>query len=242
MDMMTSKKIWLSFISFLCIYTVHAQDGINMLTKQEVAKGWKLLFNGKDLEGWTSVGKNIPPTIGWEIKEGVLTAKKNGTVTGGDIITREEYTDFDLSVDFKLSKEGNSGIKYFFTSYAKGGWLGLEYQILDDKNHPDAKLGRNGNRLQGTLYDMLPLAKKQENSTEIWNHARIVAKGTKVTHYLNGIKILSFDRGSPSFKEAWKLSKYKDSDPPFGQVKSGHILLQDHGDEVSFRNVKIRVL
>jgi len=239
---MTIKIIPFCLIAFLCIGALHAQDKSNFLTKQEVKQGWKLLFNGENLDGWTSVGKNVPPTTGWVIENGILSVNKNGSARGGDIITKDEYADFDLSVDFKLSKGGNSGIKYFFTAYNKGGWLGLEYQLLDDENHPDAKNGRNGNRLQGTLYDMLSLAQKQQNRVAEWNNARIVAKGTQVTHYLNGKKILSFDRNSDRYKEAWKLSKYKDSEPPFGQVKKGHLLLQDHGDEVSFRNVKIKVL
>jgi hypothetical protein len=239
---MNSKKITVLLMMFLLTGMLYAQNKDNSLTKQEIKQGWKLLFDGQSLNGWTSVGKDTPPATGWKIENGILSAKREGEKGGGDIITKDEYADFDLSVDFKLSEGGNSGIKYFFTKYTKGGWLGLEYQILDNIKHPDAKLGRNGNRLQAGLYDMLPLDAPQENKTGEWNRARIVAKGTKVTHYLNGKKTLSFDRSSDSYKEAWKLSKFKDSEPPFGQVKKGHILLQDHGDEVSFKNVKIRVL
>lgn len=236
-------KIILFFsVVFFSIGILNAQDKRNFLTNKETEQGWKLLFNGKDLKDWSSVDKNTPLANSWGVKNGILTAKRNGNEGGGDIITIDEYADFDLTLDFKLSKGGNSGVKYFFTHYDKGGWLGLEYQILDDNNHPDAKNGRDGNRLQGTLYDMLSLDKKQANKVGEWNNARIVAKGTQVTHYLNGKKILSFDRESDSYKEAWKLSKYKDSEPQFGQVKKGHILLQDHGDEVSFKNIKIKVL
>ncbi len=239
---MISKIINCFLLTFFCVGTLYAQNKSNILTKQEIQQGWKLLFNGKNLQGWTSVGKDTPPLSGWEITNGVLSAKKVGSESGGDLISKEEYAHFDLSLDFKLTKGGNSGIKYFFTQYAKGGWLGLEYQILDDTNHPDAKNGRDGNRLQGTLYDMLPLATKQENRVGEWNHARIVSNESHVTHYLNGKMILSFDRNSAAYKEAWKLSKYKDSEPQFGQVKKGFILLQDHGDEVSFKNIKIKVL
>ena len=227
---------------FLLIWTgcIQAQD--NQLTAKEKKEGWVLLFNGKNLDGWTSVGKEIPPTFGWVVEDGCLTVRKQGDKRGGDIITREQYSDFDLKVDFRITKGANSGIKYFFTRYEKGGWLGLEYQILDDENHPDAKMGRDGNRLEGGLYDMLPTSPKKLNPIGEWNQARIVAKGTKVTHYLNGEKKLSFDRSSKQYKKAWLLSKYKDCQPMFGDVKEGYILLQDHGDVVSFRNVKIKVL
>ena len=221
---------------------LQAQESDNSLTKKEQRQGWKLLFNGKNLDGWTSVGKDNPPSSGWQVENGVLSTVKTEGRGGGDIITKDEFSDFELSLDFKISKGGNSGIKYFFTRYEAGGWLGLEYQILDNTNHPDAKMGRDGNRLQATLYDMFPLEKEQENLVEQWNHARIVAKGSKVTHYLNGKKVLSFDRNSDLYKDTWQLSKFKNSNPPFGQVEKGHILLQEHGDEVSFKNIKIRTL
>lgn len=239
---MKTKIIPIVIISVFWAITLCAQNKTPVLTKQEERQGWKLLFNGKDLNGWTSVGKSTAPSFGWQVVDGVLSLQTNSDKRGGDIISVEKYTNFDLSIEFRLAKDGNSGIKYFFTKYEKGGWLGLEYQILDDVNHPDAKNGRSGNRLQGTLYDMFPLDKKQENRIGEWNHARIVAKGSKVTHYLNGKRILSFDRNDKNYQEAWKLSKYKDSEPVFGHVKSGHILLQDHGDEVSFRNIKIKEL
>lgn len=221
---------------------LQAQESDNSLTKKEQRQGWKLLFNGKNLDGWTSVGKDNPPSSGWQVENGVLSTVKTEGRGGGDIITKEEFSDFELSLDFKISKGGNSGIKYFFTRYEAGGWLGLEYQILDNTNHPDAKMGRDGNRLQATLYDMFPLEYDQENLVEQWNHARIIAKGSKVTHYLNGKKVLSFDRKSDLYRDTWQLSKFKNSKPPFGQVEKGHILLQEHGDEVSFKNIKIRTL
>lgn len=234
------KKTIVFLISFLFILTGITSAQNNQLTEKEKKEGWKLLFNGKDLDGWTSVGKDIPPAQGWAVENGILSVKKEGDKRGGDIITRDQYSDFDLMVDFRITKGANSGIKYFFTQYEKGGWLGLEYQILDDENHPDAKQGRDGNRLEGGLYDMLPSSPKQVNPIGEWNQARIVAKGKKITHYLNGKKILTFDRSSETYKKAWQLSKYKDCQPMFGDVKAGHILLQDHGDVVSFRNLKIK--
>lgn len=238
---MRQKRIIILIFMFCATY-MFAQN-INTLTKSEQRQGWKLLFNGQNLDGWTSVGKDTPPTTGWEVNDGILTAKSQNGKRGGDIITKEEYSDFDFKVDFKLTPGGNSGIKYFFVKYDKGGWLGLEYQLLDDDVHPDGKLGRNGDRKTAALYDMFPPVKnKKMNPVGEWNQARIVAKGSKVTHYLNGKKVLTFDRKSLSYKNAWILSKYNNSQPMFGDVLKGHILLQDHGDEVSFRNLKIRIL
>lgn len=155
------KKVFVFLAALLFTWTgsVEAQD--NQLTAKEKKEGWVLLFNGKNLDGWTSVGKDVPPAFGWEIENGVMTVRKQDGKRGGDIITRAQYSDFDLKVDFRITKGANSGIKYFFTKYEKGGWLGLEYQIMDDENHPDGKLGRDGNRLEGGLYDMFPTSAKK---------------------------------------------------------------------------------
>ena len=238
---MKQKNVIL-FLFVFCATFLSAQT-VNTLSKSEQKQGWQLLFNGQNLDGWVSAGKEMPPSFGWEIKDGILTVKPQEGKRGGDIMTKEEFSDFDLKVDFRLNEGGNSGIKYFFVRYDKGGWLGLEYQLLDDEVHPDGKLGRNGNRKTASLYDMLPTIKnKKMNPVGEWNQARIIAKGSKVTHYLNGKKVLTFDRKSDSYRNAWILSKYNNSEPMFGDVQKGHILLQDHGDEVSFKNVKIRVL
>jgi len=236
------KRISLILIGFFLV-SLSGSAQMNTLTPKEEKDGWKLLFNGKNLDGWTSVGKDTPPATGWVIENGELIVKKTGERRGGDIITKDQYSDFELKVDFKITKGANSGIKYFFMRYEKGGWLGLEYQIMDDENHPDAKLGRDNNRLQAGLYDMYaPDAKKKDKPIGEWNEARIVAKGSKVEHYLNGKKVLTFDRKSSDYRKTWEQSKYKDCVPMFGDVKQGYILLQDHGDIVSFRNVKIRTL
>ena len=236
------KKFCIVFLTLFTSYGLGFTQ-VNTLSPKELKQGWKLLFNGINLDGWTSVGKDTPPEKGWTVENGILTVNKGGGQRGGDIITKDQYSDFDLIVEFRLTKGANSGIKYFFTQYEKGGWLGLEYQVLDDDVHPDAKLGRDGNRLQGGLYDMFPPAKNKKNSPiGEWNTARIVAKGSKVDHYLNGKKVLSFDRKSELYKETFKLSKFKDCVPMFGDVVKGYIHLQDHQDEVSFRNIKIRNL
>ncbi|MDR1332475.1 MAG: DUF1080 domain-containing protein [Tannerella sp.] len=235
------KKTFFICMTLLFVHSVCTAQ-INTLTDGEKAEGWKLLFNGKNLDGWTSAGKDTPPAFGWVIDDGVLTVKRDGDRRGGDIITKEQFSDFELLVDFRVTAGANSGIKYFFTRYEKGGWLGLEYQIIDDDTHPDAKLGRDGNRRQAGLYDMFAPLENADRPVGEWNQARIVSKGSSVEHYLNGKKTVSFDRKSKAYADALELSKYKGSVPTFGNVGQGHIHLQDHGDVVSFRNVKIRVL
>ncbi|MEH6304310.1 DUF1080 domain-containing protein [Olivibacter sp. CPCC 100613] len=218
---------------------VYAQD--NALTTQEKADGWQLLFNGKDFEGWTST-KGTSPDVSWKIENGQLSLKGAGGKQHLDIISAAEYSDFDLRVDFKLTEGANSGIKYFFTRYSEGGWLGMEYQLIDNDRHPDAKLGRDGNRQLSALYDMLAVKKKVPVKVGEWNQARVVAKGSQVSHYLNGQEVLRYDRKSPAFEKARQLSKFKEAKPAFGSVNKGHILLQDHGDIVYFKNVKIKAL
>lgn len=241
--MRTKLNIFLSFVLVgafgLSSLDVYAQD--NTLTAQEQASGWQLLFNGKDLRGWTST-KGTSPDGSWKVENGELSLKEAGGKQHLDIISAEEYSDFDLRVDFKLTEGANSGVKYFFTRYQEGGWLGMEYQLIDNDRHPDAKLGRDGNRQLSALYDILPVAKKVTVKVGEWNQARVVSKGSKVSHYLNGQEMLSYDRKSPAFEKARQLSKFKEAKPAFGSVGKGHILLQDHGDIVYFKNVKIKAL
>jgi hypothetical protein len=210
----------------------------NALTPQEKKEGWVLLFDGTTTNGWeTSSGSPVPP--GWEIKSGTLSAKKGAK--GGDIISKNEYSDFDLMVDFNIEPEGNSGVKYFYTKYEKGGNLGIEYQILDDKLAEDNK---KKNHLTGSFYDVLPPDEsiKKVNTPGQWNTLRIVSKGRKVEHWMNGIKILEYNRDSKTVKDAVALSKFDKTVPAFGTVEKGHILLQEHGSAISFKNIKIKVL
>jgi hypothetical protein len=162
------------------------------------------------------------------------------TAKGGDIVTVDEYADFELSVDFLLTPACNSGIKYFYYNYPKGGGLGMEFQVMDDRGASDNKLA---NHLCGSLYDIFPPDEsiKQVNALGKWNTADIICKGKHVEHWLNGKKILEFERGSEAYLAAVAKSKYK-TEPVFGTVEKGRILLQEHGHEVSFRNIKIRKL
>jgi hypothetical protein len=227
----------------------------NILTADEKAAGWRLLWDGKTTAGWRSAKAGIFPAKGWVINDGVLTVLPSGgaeSAAAGDIITRERFSEFELMVDFRITPGANSGIKYFCqpnldpvtgtgAKAATGSAIGLEFQILDDVRHPDAKLGRDGNRTIGSLYDLIPAAStKKPNQIGEWNTARILVKGKHVEHWLNGVKVVEYERGSPAFREIVAISKYKKI-PGFGEWDDGHILLQDHGDRVSYRNIKIRV-
>jgi hypothetical protein len=210
----------------------------NTLTEKEKKAGWELLFDGQSTAGWTTTGGQ-PVPAGWAVKDGTLTTVKG--VKGGDIITQNQFSDFELMLDYNIEPGVNSGLKYFFTRYEKGGNLGMEYQILDDKLAEDNK---KENHLAGSFYDVLPpvAAKKKVNAPGQWNTVRIVAKGKKVEHWLNGVKILEFTRGSEAFTAAVAQSKFSKAVPAFGTADKGHILLQEHGGVAAFRNIKIRPL
>lgn len=229
---------------------------VNTLSKEERAAGWTLLWDGKTSKGWRSAKADQFPAKGWEMENGILSVLASGgaeSAAGGDIVTRERYNAFELLVDFKISPGANSGIKYFCqpnldpvtgtgAKSATGSAIGLEYQILDDALHPDAKLGLNGDRTLGSLYDLIPAAKsKRPAPVGEWNTARIVCTGKHVQHWLNGQLVLEYDRGSRDFRGHVAESKFK-SIPGFGEWSDGHILLQDHGDRVSFCNIKLRKL
>ena len=164
---------------------------------------------------------------------------KNAGGGEGDIITRETFSDFVLKADFRLTDAANSGIKYLFDPKVNGGTT-LEYQVLDAK-HPDAQNGRDGNRRVASFYDVMPAVNAKPKPVGEWNTAMIVCKGKKVEHWLNGEKVLEFERGSAAFRAAVAQSKFS-KHPNWGEQAAGHILLQDHQDSVSYRNIKVRVL
>ncbi len=218
---------------------------VNALSEEEKNKGWKLLFDGESSNGWRNAYKEDFPEKGWDIRNGELIVLASGGAksrNGGDIVTTAEYSDFDLRLQVLITKGANSGVKYFVTEAKKwhsGSAIGLEYQILDDENHPDAKLGNHAmSRTFASLYDLIPATNKQLNSPGQWNNIRILSKGNRVEHWLNGLKVLEYERGSKEFRRLVSESKYKKY-RHFGEVGSGHILLQDHGDEVHFRSIKI---
>lgn len=221
----------------------------NTLTDFEKQNGWQLLFDGVSTTGWRSAKSLHFPEKGWRVVDGMITVlSSNGqeSARGGDIVSEKKYAAFDFSFEFKLSEGGNSGVKYFVTlsDGNTGSALGLEYQILDDKNHPDAKNGIAGNRTLSSLYDLIP-AKKTGRFVKPygeWNQGRIVVyPNNHVEHYLNGVKVLEYERGSAAFRAAVANSKFKNR-PGFGEGKEGWLLLQDHSDEVSFRSLKLKEL
>lgn len=221
------------------------------LTEDEMRKGWRLLWDGQTTSGWRGAKLDRFPENGWAMKDGILTVLSSGgqeSRNGGDIVTVNSFGDFELSVDFKITEGANSGIKYFVDSElnkGEGSAIGLEFQVLDDEKHPDAKKGKNGNRTVGSLYDLIRAENngssrgKNFKGVGKWNNARILVKGGHVEHWLNQIKVVEFDRFSQLFAALVEKSKYEKWDN-FGRLPEGLILLQDHGDEVSFKNIKIR--
>ncbi|MHB9056355.1 MAG: 3-keto-disaccharide hydrolase [Paludibacteraceae bacterium] len=219
----------------------------NTISEREAKEGWKLLWDGKTTNGWRGAKLDAFPSKGWSIEDGILKVQKgNGgeSTNGGDIVTTRPYRNFMLKVDFKITEGANSGIKYFVDTElnkGQGSAIGCEYQILDDTKHPDAKLGVNGNRTLGSLYDLIPPAANKPFRSGFFNTALIIVKGNHVEHWLNGIKIVEYERNNQMWNALVDYSKYKDW-PDFGNAEQGLILLQDHGDEVWFQNIKIKEL
>lgn len=219
----------------------------NTISAREAKDGWKLLFDGKTTNGWRGAKLDGFPDHGWKVENGLLKVLKGAggeSANGGDIITTRTYKNFILKVDFKITEGANSGIKYFVDptlNKGTGSAIGCEFQILDDLRHPDAKLGVKGNRKLGSLYDLIPAPEKKPFDIKNFNQAMIVVKGNHVEHWLNGVKLLEYERNNAEWNALVAYSKYKDW-PNFGNHSEGYILLQDHGHEVWFKNIKIKEL
>lgn len=221
----------------------------NNLSEQEKYQGFKLLFNGKDFSGWRGVHTDKMPEKRWSVVDGAINVSpSDGSETGNDIVTTEQYGAFEMVFEFKLTEGANSGVKYFvneaFDSDGKSG-IGVEYQVLDDERHPDAKMGAVGNRTLASLYDLIPsykLDKRFQRPIGTWNQGRIVAYPNNIIqHWLNGFKVVEYERKSNIFDALVARSKYEKY-KGFAAGDKGNILLQDHGNNVSFKNIKIRVL
>ncbi|QNL49886.1 DUF1080 domain-containing protein [Olivibacter sp. SDN3] len=210
----------------------------NTLSTDEKADGWQLLFNGKSFSGLKQIASG-----GWEIKNGELLATVIPHGKQMDIITATQFSNFELIFEFKLSENTNSGVKYLVVNNLpnqKGNYLGLEYQLLDDLNYRYAERGNL--RSLASLYDLIPADDgKQTRPLGEWNIAKIRVQGDHITHWLNGDQVVTYDRNKKDFKDLIMKSKYKDM-LNFGQQEKGHILFQNEGTPIAFRNIKIKVL
>lgn len=216
----------------------------NTLSKKEIKDGWQLLFNGKNFEGWRGVNQVDFPKIGWKVIDQTISCTGE---KGGSIITKESFGNFDLTWEWKLvSKGSNSGLKYYVAERPgdTGGYgFGIEYQMLDDSDYVErGQMKADDFHTTGAAYELYPASPtKKVKPLEKWNKSRIISKDGKVEHWLNGKKILEYNRFSDDFKQKVAESKFKDVNN-FGVHSEGHILLQDHNSPVYFRNIKIRKL
>ncbi len=209
----------------------------NLLTPGEREEGWRSLFDGTGTGAWRGFRRKGFPAKGWVVRDGMLVHEAGAG--GGDLVTREVFGDFDLRLEWRVAKGGNSGIFYRVTEEAGAVWMtGPEMQVLDDAGHGD---GRNPLTSAGALYGLLPCAVPAVRPAGSWNRVRILLRGGKVEHWLNGRRVVSLDLGSPRFAALVAKSKFRRFEG-FGKAERGHLALQDHGDEVAFRGIKIRVL
>ncbi len=230
------KSLLFPVLTFCALTQLAFAGAPNTLTGEETAAGWKLLFDGKTPAGWHSLANAQFPASGWDIEDGTLHHLKGD---GGDIVTAAKYTNFELIWDWKIAEAGNSGVKYNLPDSQKN--IGFEYQLLDDAKHPD---GIHGGALHQTagLYDLIPpAADKKVNPVGAWNQSRLLVDGNHIEHWINGVKTVEFEIGGDTLNAAIAKSKYKNV-AKFGEKSASPILLQDHGDEIHFRSIKLREL
>jgi hypothetical protein len=219
-------------------------NSFNKLSRIEVNDGWMLLFDGETTDGWRGYNREFFPSHGWVVEDGSLTC-----ITGrpeidraGTIIYDRKFLNFHLKLDWKISERGNSGIFYLAQEIPRTGiaQTGLEYQLLDNDRHPDALQGIDGNRKAASLYDILPAVPQNTNPPGEWNSAEIIVYNGHVTHRQNGEDVVKVQLGTPQWDEMVEKSKFNGE--IFGKFVEGYIGLQDHGDDIWFRNIKIKPL
>ena len=230
----------------LAVLAVQCKNNADKKNTEPVSEPkWEWLFDGSSTDQWRDTKSDGFPKHGWVVENNVLTVlgKTEDQPGGHDIITKKLFGNFELELEFRLTEGANSGIKYNVSDSfpgKEGSFLGMEYQLLDNERHPDAQQGRDGNHKMGALYDMIPPPENITiNPPGEWNKVRIVVDGEHVEHWFNDEKIIEFERKSATFRELVTLSKYNEL-ANFGELAEGHILLQGHGNPVSFRAIRIR--
>lgn len=225
---------------FVFLSIISEGHGQNQLTKEEQKDGWMLLFDGKTTKGWRNYNKDGIGSA-WKAVEGELVLDPASGTGGGDIITEAEYENYELSLEWKISACGNSGIMFNVVEDQKypSPWLtGPEMQVLDNSCHPDAKIHKHR---AGDLYDLIACSTETVKPAGQWNHVRLIANAGNYEFWLNGTKVVTFTMHTPEWNQLVAGSKFKDF-PDFAKARKGHLALQDHGDKVWFRNIKIKVL
>lgn len=235
---------FLSLVLLICfsgVVVAKQKTSPNSLSKKEVKAGWVLLFDGESTAGWRGYNKPGFPEKGWDVANGMLHCIGKG----GDLIWDKKLTNFELSLEWKISEGGNSGI-FIYGHEVEGKpiyFSAPEYQLLDNERHPDAKAGKDGNHKAGSLYDMIPANPQNAKAAGEWNEARIVAKNGNIEFWQNGVKVVEFTMANESWKALCAESKFKNW-PDFvnNDAKNGYFGLQDHGNEIWFQNIKLKEL
>jgi hypothetical protein len=233
-----TRALFIASLAVAVTAAVHAADTPNTLTNQERAEGWKLLFDGTTATGWRGYKKDVAPD-GWKVVDGTITLDGSKV---GDLITVDEYENFEFAFEWKISKNGNSGVFYLVQEKPelKNTYnSGPEYQVLDNEGHPDAKNGPD--RFAGANYALQAPTRSATRPVGEWNQSRIVKNGAHVEHWLNGEKVVEYELWSDAWKAQVAKSKFA-AMPAYATSKKGHLALQDHGNPVSFRSLKIKVL
>lgn len=239
----------LVFVVFFVSCKTSQEAGPNELTQEEIDDGWVLLFDGKSFDGWRGYNKAAFPDTGWVIEDGSLKCIHSGlgeAGLGGDIVYDKQFTNFDLKLEWMIEEGGNSGIFYLGQELEgrKIWYTAPEYQILDNfSDHIDTQLGKDGNRLAGTLYDLIPADPQNFKGPMVWNTAEIIVYEGTVVHKMNGETILEYHLWTDEWNKMIEDSKFPGFNPDFANVaKTGYICLQDHGHAVWFRNIKLKEL